>query len=196
MKNEKNNAVKETKSSAASQGRFNAIDFLIIMLVLLCIGVIVARFTVLDDMWSTRNLKEYELTFTASDLTYAQCMSIAAAIQDDSGERNWVYLDDGETELGRLTMTNDYMQNREAVIFEREDGSIVSALPDESVADEYVRWTVTATLVCKGKYDTENGFLLGGKQYVAPNTELSVIIHDCDFDMLVVDIEELLETVG
>ncbi len=196
MKSEKSNVVKEKKTTEASHSKFNAIDFLIIMFVIACIGIVFIRFTVLKDIWTTRNLKEYEITFTASDLTYAQCTAISAAVQDESGERNWVYLADGETKLGTLTMTNDYMQNRDSIIFEKEDGSIVSALPDETISDEDVRWTVTATVICEGKYDYSSGFLLGGKQYIAPNTELSVRIHDCDFKMMVINIEEVLENVG
>ncbi len=196
MKSEKSNASKENVVSKKAPARFNAIDFLIIMLVLLCICVIVVRFTVLDDIWTTRNLQEYELTFTASDLTYAQCVAISNAVQDNSGERSWIFLSDGETKLGELKMTNDYMQNRDTVIFEKEDGSIASVIPDETIADEDVRWSVTATVICQGKYDYDSGFLLGGKQYIAPNTELSVRIVDCDFKMMVVNIEELIENVG
>ncbi len=196
MKNQTNDVVKKKKSREASRQRFNAIDFLVIMLVLLCVGVVVARFTVLDDLWTTRNLKKYELTFAASDLSYAQCSAISAAVQDESGERNWVYLSDGKTKLGTLMMTNDYMQNRDAVVFEKEDGNIVSAIPDETIADKDVRWTVTATIVCYGKYDQNSGFLLGGKQYIAPNSELSVRIHDCDFKLMIVDVEEAMESVG
>ncbi len=196
MKSEKNNAVKGKKVHKASRPRFNVIDFLIIMLVVVCVGAVVARFTVLDDLWSTRNLNEYEMTFTASDLTYAQCIAISAAVQDDSGEKNWIYLSDGKTKLGTLIMTNDYMQNRDAIIFEKDDGNIISAIPDETIADEDVRWTVTATVICSGKYDYDNGFLLGGKQYIAPNTKLSVRIHDCDFEMMVVNIQESIENVG
>ena len=97
MKKTKDTAVKEKVARKAANPRFNAIDFLIILLIVACLGGLVLRFTVLDDLWTTRDLEQYALTFTASDLSFAQCQAIADAVSSANADESWIYMDDGTT---------------------------------------------------------------------------------------------------
>ena len=196
MKKTKDTAVKEKVARKAANPRFNAIDFLIILLIVACLGGLVLRFTVLDDLWTTRDLEQYALTFTASDLSFAQCQAIADAVSSANADESWIYMDDGTTKIGDLIITSNYMQNREPVVFKNPDGSITSAVPDETISDEDVRWSVTATILCVGKISEENGFLLNGRHHIAPNAEMKVRIINCDFSMRVIEIDKYVEAAG
>ena len=66
--------------------------------------------------------------------------------------------------------------------------------PDyEKEPDENVTWTLTGKILCLGKYNENNGFLLNGSQYIAPNSELLVKTAFCEFNITVIDIEKSME---
>lgn len=196
MKKVNSSTVKEKGAQRSAKPRFNAIDFLIVLLIVACIGGLVLRFTILDDLWTTRDLEEYALTFTASDLSFAQCQAIANAVRSADSDESWIYMEDGTTKLGDLIITSNYMQNREPIVFKNPDGSIISVVPDETVSDEDVRWSITATILCVGRISEESGFLLNGRHHVAPNAELKVHTIDCDFSIKVIEIDKYVEAAG
>ena len=183
----------KNKENAGGRLRFNAIDAFIIVLVVICIAVAVLRFTIIDDVWAGAAGDKYYLTFKVESLSYSQLESIVALIDSDNTEsgENWVYFQDGKTKIGNLTSIEG--QNRETLKFENSDGTITVAPYDEKEPDENVTWTLTGKILCLGKYNENNGFLLNGNQYIAPNSELLVKTAFCEFNMTVIDIEKSME---
>lgn len=184
---------KAEKKSQSDKRRFNSIDLLIILLIVACIGVLVVRYTLLDNVYTTRNLDEYEMTFTASSLSYAQSRAIFNALSEDTTDNDWVYFSDGVTKIGNVKMTNDFKQDREKVTFTKSDGSVVTVNYDKNASDDEVKWNIRATLSCRGRMTEKNEFLLNGKTYIAPNDEINVYLRDCDLTIRVVKISPALE---
>ena len=169
--------------------RINAIDILIIVLIFACITAMILRFTVLDNLWQSNEQKEYVLTFKVDSLTSAQLDAIILASEEADVDGNWVYLDDGKTKLGEIVKLGE--QNKETLRFVNENGETVTAEYSESENEEDITWTVTGTINCSGVYTDNKGFLLNGKQYIASNSTFSVFTKYCDFELTVIDIEEL-----
>ena len=188
MKNNKNT---EKKSPAASRFRFNVIDVLIIVMVLVCIGGVVLRYTVLDEVKLGGEMKDYYITFTVSDISYAQLSHIVQAKDETESHDNWVYLSDGITKLGALTAVGE--QNKESFVYKNDKGESISAVYSDRESDEDVPWSLTGKILCRGRYSKNGGFLLNGKQFISPNTELDVYMKYCDFTLKIVDISESLE---
>lgn len=183
-------ANKEKKTREPGKLRFNVIDLFIVVLVLACIAGIVLRFTVLDGMWNSQKLDEYYITFTASDLSYEQLQSIVQAADPENEDLNWVYFADNNVKLG--TLTSILNQNEEKLEFNANGTFIYVDYPDEEI-DENKTWTVTGTVLCLGTYSERKGFLLNGNQYIGANSEVDVQIKDCDFTIVVDNIEVQLQ---
>ena len=179
----RNNEVKNAKKL-----RFNAVDILIIFLVVVCIIAAVLRFTVLDDIFENKAEKEYIISFRIDSLTYSQIESIRLATEETDIEGNWIYLSDGKTKLGEIIKLGE--QNKETLVFVNDKGENITAEYAEGESEENVTWTVTGTISCFGVYNDTNGFLLNGKLYIASNSELEVFTKYCDFTLTVLDIEE------
>jgi len=171
--------------------RINAIDILIIVLVFACITAVILRYTVLDDLWKDNEQKEYVLTFKVDSLTSAQLDSIRLASEESDVGGNWVYLEDGETKLGKIVKLGE--QNKETLCFVNEKGETVTAEYPDTENEEDVTWTVTGTIKCLGVYTDSKGFLLNGNQYIASNSKVNVFTKYCDFSLTVIDIEESSE---
>ncbi len=179
----KNNEAKSTKKL-----RFNAIDVLIVFLVIACIVAAVLRFTVLDNIFENNAEKEYIISFKIDSLTYAQIEAIRLATEESEIGGNWIYLSDGKTKLGEIIKLGE--QNKETLTFVNDKGETITAEYAEGENEEDVTWTVTGTIACLGVYNDTNGFLLNGELYLASNSELEVFTKYCDFTLTVLEIEE------
>lgn len=180
----------ETKKE--SKLRLNAIDALIIILLILCITAVALRYTVLNDLFTKRDLTEYEITFTATGLSYAQCNALVDATNSEDESKTWIYLSDGVTKLGNLSRSDDTTkQERDLISMLDENGKKINVGYDPEEEDKYVEWTFTSKIICLGKGDIKNGgeFLLNGNYYIAPNSKLNVYTGICDFEITVLNIE-------
>ncbi len=183
----------KTKENATGKLRFNAIDALIVVLVVACIAVAVLRFTIVDNVWTGASGEKYYITFKADSLSYSQLEAIVSLIDSDASdsENSWVYFADGNTKIGNLTAIEG--QNRETLSFENSDGSITLAAYAESEPDESVTWTLTGKILCLGKYNETNGFLLNNTQYISANTTVPVRTAYCEFNITIIDIQKSME---
>ena len=182
---------KEKKNNESARFRFNVIDALIIVMVLVCIGGVALRYTVLDKVNIGGEEKDFYITFTVSDISYAQLQHIIQAKEEMESNDNWVYLSDGATKLGNLTAVGE--QNKESFSYKDENGKTENIVYSDSESDENVPWTLTGKILCRGRYSKNGGFLLNGNKFISPNTELEVFMKYCDFTLKIVDISESLE---
>lgn len=188
MKKVKNN---EKKNTETARFRFNVIDVLIIVMVIVCVGGAFLRYTVLENVNFGGEQKDYYITFTVSDISYSQLQHIVQAKDETESNDNWVYLSDGITKLGDLTAVGE--QNKESFVYKNDKGETLSVVYSDSEADGDVPWSMTGKILCKGRYSKNGGFLLNGKDFISPNTELDVYMKYCDFTLKIVDISESLE---
>ncbi len=183
----------KSKENNAGKLRFNIIDAFIIVLVVACIAVAILRFAIVDDVWVNASGEKYYITFKADSLSYSQLESIVALVDSDVSDRgdNWVYFTNENTKMGDLTAIEG--QNRETLVFQNSDGSITLAPYAESEPDENVTWTLTGKILCLGKYNENNGFLLNNTHYISANTDISVRTAYCEFNMTIIDIQKSME---
>ena len=182
---------KENRTGEKARFRLNAIDVLVIVLVVVCIAGVILRHTVLENMNFGGEEKDYYITFTVSSISYSQLQLIDLAKDEAETNGNWVYLSDGYTKLGNLTALGE--QNKESFVYKNGNGKTVSVVYSDNEADEDVPWSLTGKILCKGNYSENGGFLLNGNQFISPNTELEVCMKYCDFTLKIIDISESLE---
>ncbi len=179
---------KEIKQNPAGKPTFNVIDLLIIIVVLACVAGVILRYTVLNDKWNSKNDEVYYITFRADSLSYSAYSTLLAS-SSEQGD-NWIYLDDGVTRLGTVSISNSgtLAGVPETLKFRLPDGSEVTASYSESESEDDVTWTLTGKIRCNGSVSQDGGFLLNGKRYIGVNDKLSVYSKYCDFDLTVTGI--------
>ena len=118
---------KEIKQNPAGKPTFNVIDLLIIIVVLACVAGVILRYTVLNDKWNSKNDEVYYITFRADSLSYSAYSTLLAS-SSEQGD-NWIYLDDGVTRLGTVSISNSgtLAGVPETLKFRLPDGSEVTA---------------------------------------------------------------------
>ena len=172
----------ETSQKAKrSNVKFNIMDFLIILIVLMCVISLIARYTtVLKRIGLSNHLQQYEISFAASDLRYTTPSFIKI---DDK-----VYLDDGSNtlvgtllsrELGSadaltITLSSEYIQT---------DVGFISAYYAENTLVD-----ISGRLLCEGRINDEGYFLLGGNVYLSEGQTVSVCTDLVSFELTVTDI--------
>lgn len=169
------------KQKKRSEARFNVIDFLIVLIALLCVLSLVARYTnVLEKIGISDQLQQYEVTFTVTDLRYTTPNFFHV--------NDKVYLQDGkQTYMGTLlsreigsadaltiTLSSQYIQE--------ETGFIAAYYAENTLVD------VMGRMLCEGTINEEGYFLLGGSLYLAEGQKLAVYTDLVDFELVVTGI--------
>lgn len=173
---------------------FNVVDVIIIVAVIACIAGIVLR-VVLTDSFKSNNMKDYIVTFTADGLTYAQLLGIEQAIDEESTGGNFVSFADKSESIGKLYGITEsellYIEshNGEKIYFEIGENETNTVGNDDSWKDDSV-WYIKGTMLCKGEYSSDKGFLLNGTTYMAANSTIDVATKYAAFTLNVLGIEE------
>lgn len=169
------------KSKRRSNVRFNIMDFLIVLIVLLCVFSLVARYTtVLDKIGITDNLETYEMSFTVTNLRHTTPnffrIDDAVYMQDDSHTYVGRLLsrEVGSTDALTITLSSQYVQS--------ENGFISAYFADNSFVD------VSGRILCEGNMSRDGYFLLGGNTYLAVGQRLEVCTDLVSFELVVTDI--------
>ena len=154
--------------------RFNLIDAIIIVLVILCIVGIYFRSQITQWIGIDRQLSEYKMTFKVSEIKYTSERYLA------SGKR--IYLDTPAMELG--TIDGNCTVSPAETYIEQTDGSlIVAQYPKDTYID------VMGSIKCSGT-QREDGFYLAGSYSIAPGMKINVHTEMLDFVITVIDITE------
>ena len=181
---------KKAKSLKTASGKptFNVIDVLIIVVVIACVAGVALRYTVLNENWNQKNDEVYYITFRADPLSYSAYSTLLASSSEQND--NWIYLDDGITRLGTVSVSNSgtLAGVPETLKFKLSDGSEITASYAGDESENDVTWTLTGKIRCNGSVSQDGGFLLNGKRYIGVNEKLSVYSKYCDFDLTITGI--------
>lgn len=169
------------KPKKRSNVRFNIMDFLIVLIVLLCVFSLVARYTtVLEKIGITDHLEDYEVGFTVSNLRYTTPsffhIDDAVYLQDDKHTYMGTLLsrEIGSTDALTITLSSRYVQS--------ETGFISAYYADNTFVD------VSGRILCEGSVNSEGYFMLGGNIYLSEGQTVAVCTDLVSFELTVTDI--------
>ena len=137
------------------KGKFNIIDFLIIVAVIGCIAGVFLRYDLATKVGLNSNKDEVEISFIVVSIRRE---STEALLEGDT-----IYWEQNGMEIGKL--------------LSKEVTEEVKYVLDENY--EYnkkfneIRFDVRGVILAKGNM-TENGFMLNGTQFIAPGKELKI----------------------
>lgn len=168
---------KNLKSNEDRRGRFNVMDALIILVVLLCVAGIIYRSNLIDGVGISDTNEEYRLYFEIEDVRNT---SVNSLVPGDT-----VRLVSSNEKIGTF---EEIVQNIPALATYNEDGKGIY-YPPESEENKYdeTRYYVTGYISVSGRM-TETGFLLNGKTYIASNSDLQIITEHIQVTVKVVNI--------
>ena len=160
------------KQNSEKRFSFSIIDFAVILVILaLFIGVI-ARYNVVDRLFSKTSLQNAKVTFVAEAITEEE----AAAFTE-----NTKFYTDGEL-FGTLTAVTDPV--KALMYHENAEGKLV-AYEHESLLD-----IQSGAFTCK-VMESKNGYLLGGNRYIAAGSVFTVRADGVAVKITVISVETL-----
>ena len=164
--------MKNKNTGANAKKRLNMIDVLILAVVIICVVGLVIRFSNFGFSGSARDLDDYEILFSVSNIAYTS--------EDYFVHGDTVTIAENGVVLGQLSGKVNSMP----AMFETQykDGkSIAVSYPEASRID------VKGAIASRGKMG-DNGYLVGGTTYIAPGSELLVQSEHMDFVLKITDI--------
>lgn len=158
--------------------KFNIIDALIIILVLLGIVAVIFRSQISGWIGAESDLSEYRLTFKISKIKD----SSAAMFKTQDELYRKVYLDSPKLMLGVVNENLDITPAKEYIT--DSQGKIEEIIyPSGTYVD------VAGTMTCSGYYRNGEGFYLDGNYLISPGEAINVHTIYLDFVITVINIE-------
>lgn len=154
--------------------RFNAIDILILLIVLACVVGLAIRFGTVKEYSADENLKLYSVYFTVSNISYT---SEDAFVAGDT-----VTLTEGKTILGTFVGLESILP-AEFLARDSEGNLILVSYPETTRID------VSGKIAARGIM-TDNGFLANGTTYVAAGKAYAAQTEHMDFVLKITNIVE------
>lgn len=159
------------KQTSEKRFSFSVIDFAVVIVILsLFIGVI-ARYNVVDRLFSKTSLQNAKVTFVAEAITSEEAASFT---------ENKKFYTEGEV-FGTLTAVTDPVK---ALIYRENAAGELVAYEHESLLD------VRGSFTCK-VMGSKNGYLLGGNRYIAAGSVFTVRADGVAVKITVISIETL-----
>ncbi len=169
------------KPKKRSGARFNIVDFLIILIILLCIFSLVARYTTaLEKIGISGKMDEYEVSFTVKGLRHTTPSFFGIEDQVYLQDEDHTYVgrllsrEIGSTDALTITLSSEYVQS--------ETGFVSAYYAENTLVD------ISGRILCRGRINEEGYFLLGGDVYMAEGQTLSVCTALVSFELIVTDI--------
>lgn len=153
----------------------NIIDFLIVVVIIGAIVGIVLRTGIVEQVTINSNLEKARVSFRIAD------------ISEDAG--NYFGIGDvfySETHRATLGALETYSIMPAEVYVVNDRGELIKTNSISGTID------VRGVITCEGFF-TEDGFLLGGSSYIAPNSEITVKTTNLNATLTVTDIEKVTE---
>lgn len=156
------------------KGRFNIIDFLIIVAIIGCISGVFLRYDIAAKIGLNRNKDEVEISFIVVRLREG---STEALMEGDT-----IYWKQNGMEIGKL--------------ISKEVTPAVHYILDENYEfqkryNDY-RYDVRGVISAKGNM-TESGFMLNGTQFIAPGKELMIESKNISTTITVTNVKHILD---
>lgn len=163
----------------AKKDRFNSIDALIILLVIVMLVSVVYRAVVNDGNTIDMGLKEYRVYFTVDDI---RSTSLKYFVAGDT-----VRIKSTNAKMGTL---DGIVQHVPAVGAYNDNGAEVfyPELKDQTIYDD-TRYSVIGYITVKGEM-TSNGFLLSGTTSLTSNSVLRIVTDHIETDIRIISINE------
>lgn len=158
-----------TNEKAKRRISFSVIDFVIILVGIALIAGIIVRYDIVNKFFSKTKLTDARVTFVAEALTPAQASALKEGTQFFSN--------------GTLFGTLYTVKSDNALIYtENADGTLVSSESSELLdADGSFLIKVTKT---------DRGYLLGGKHYIAPGSQLEIKANGAVISITIISLTE------
>lgn len=161
------------------KSRFNAIDGVIILLVLLCIVAIAYKAITYNDNAVNADLKEYRVHFKVDN--------ISSSSYDYFVKGDTMRIKSTNRAFGTLEGINQHVP---AVGAYNENGGKVlyPSLENLGIYND-TRYSLSGYITVRGEM-TEYGFLLNGDTYIASNSTLDIISEHIETTIRIIDIIE------
>ena len=161
------------------KSRFNAIDGVIILLVLLCLVAIAYKAITYNDHAVNADLKEYRVHFKV----------------DNISSSSYDYFVKGDTM--RIKSTNRAFGTLEGInqhvpavgTYNENGGKVLYPLLENLGIYNDTRYSLSGYITVRGEM-TEYGFLLNGDTYIASNSTLDIISEHIETTIRIIDIIE------
>ncbi len=150
--------------------RFSGIDFLIVLIIILCLGSIAVRHGLIDKFRSGSNLVPAEISFSVKGVSPETADTVV------SGGK--LYLESGKT-AGEIKSAS---KSSAMVLSEKSDGSLIS-VTDDTMRD------IKGTLSASGTF-TESGFMLNGNLYIAAGKTITLKTGNSEITVLITGVKE------
>lgn len=161
-----------------SNARFNIVDLLIILIALLCVFSLIARYTtVLEKIGVSDQMAQYEVSFSVSNLRYTtpNFFQIGDGVYLCDSNRTYMGTlmsrETGSTDALTITLSSRYVQS--------ESGFVSAYYAENTLVD------VSGRILCDGMISDDGYFLLGGDVYLAEGQSLTVCTDLVSFEMTV-----------
>ena len=152
------NANKENKESKEKKARFNIIDLLIILFIILAAFGIVMRYNLADDIYFNAYGETFEIEFLIGD--------IQEASQDYLQAGETFYINVESLEIGTIKEILD-VRNPAPGYDKDVNGNILKTeLPG--------RIEITGIMISKGRTTKDGDVMINGNSFVGPNREFLV----------------------
>lgn len=172
---------KMTKAERKNAPHFNAVDAMIIILVILAIVGIYFRHNILDMLTASKNNDEYVVSFSIEDIRYTTPNYI------NIGDK--VYFASNGALMGTLMSESE---NQSALnitpaskYFTNSEGKVVEA----HYPNEESRVNARGRMLCVGGYNDEGGFCIDGKTYIAAGQTVEIYTEYVTVTVTVTSIE-------
>ena len=163
------------ESTSKKKIRFNIIDVLIILLIVVSVVGIYFRNHIAEWIGMSTDLKDYSVTFKVTGIRATSEEYLFA------GEK--IYLDSPGMELG--VIDGNCIVSPSETYITMDDGTVI-AVP--SPRDTYI--DVIGDVKCRGAMRSDDGFYLDGSYLITPGMTLKVHTERLDFTVTVTNIEE------
>jgi hypothetical protein len=148
---------------------FSIVDLVIILVIVALIVGIVARYDVVNKLFSKTTLSDAKVTFAAESLTEAQVKALKEGTQFYSNDK--------------LFGTLHTVSSEKTLIYsEGADGTLVSSESSEL-------FDVSGSFIIKVT-KTDSGYLLGAKQYIAPGSQFVIKANGAAICITIISLNE------
>ncbi len=174
--------VKKDKSERKNRPHFNAVDAMIIILVIAAIVGVYFRYTIIDFLTSDRNIEDYVVSFSVEDIRYTtpNYVSVGDRVYFESdGELFGTLISESENNKEPLNIT---LASKD---FTDSNGNIIEVFyPEET------RVNAKGRMLCKGNYSASGGFAIDGSRYIAAGQSVEVYTERVSVTLKITAIEK------
>lgn len=176
--------LKTSKADRRDRPHFNAVDAMIIILVVFAVIGIYFKYNIIDLLTADSPNDEYIVSFSIKDIRYTTPNYM------DIGDT--VYFASSGEELGTLLSASENQS-----VLNTAPSSVYVADGEGSAQQvfypEQTRVDATGRLLCVGSYTPEGGFCIGGDTYIAAGQTVSVYTERVSVVLTVTSIEAYAE---